>query len=314
MEINPNQPQNQTKVPPPPVPEVSVRTMQSDIKSISQGEVNPISEIVAPKAGPTPSEPSFVPEVANQMLVEDDGQKSRKGLWLIIALVVVVGLAALGYFVIYPLFGNQTVISPVTEAEPQPVVQPTPQVAAHTSAFSASITPVPSLTAAIDPLVREKIIETLTIQAAAVTGGITEIALQDAAGGQIAFPSYLAALLPDFLDGLSASQYAADDFTAYLYKDDAGVWPGYIITLNPEGSATLNQWLTNLEKTDLSAFFLNSPGVLSTFKTGTVKGIADRFATGSTVGASFSYAVTGTQLIINTSFEGLKQGLGLLGY
>jgi hypothetical protein len=226
---------------------------------------------------------------------------------------VVIALGAVGYFVVYPMMSTPTV-TPIVET-PEPVVEPTPvAVAQHTSAFSGALTPAIQVTLPLDTVSRETIIQGLTDQGAIVANGVTEIIFQDATGGQLAFPSFITALLPDFLDGQSADTYVADDFTAYIYKDANGIWPGYIISLKQDGLTTLSQWLMNLEKADLSALFVTDAGTLSTFKSGTVKGMSDRFATGKTTGSSLSYATTNTNLFIATSFEGLKASLELLGY
>lgn len=316
MEMNPNQPQSQTKVPPPPTPEVSVRTMQSDIKSISQGEVSPTPEIVSPRQSfDNRAAQSFTPELAGQMMSEEGAEpkKSRAGLWTLIIIIVVVALAAVGYFLIYPMM-SAPLATPVAEQTEQPTVPTTPTVAAHASAFGNSVNLVPSVTLKLETVNRETIIQGLTDQGALITDGLTEVILQDASGGQIPFPTYLAALLPSFLDGQSVGTYATDDFTAYLFKNKSGVWPGYIVPLRPEGGATLAQWLANFEKTDLSALFVTTPGTIGTFKDGTVMGVPDRFAPGTAAGASISYAATATDLHISASYDGLKTALSALGY
>ncbi|MDO8602154.1 MAG: hypothetical protein Q7R62_03490 [bacterium] len=314
MEINPNQPQSQTKVPPPPTPEVSVRTMQSDIKSIAQGEVSPTPEIVTQRQSFNNREPSFIPEATGTMMIEEgtEPRKSHRGLWTIITIVVIIALVAIGYFVIYPLM-SPPVVEPVAEAT-QPTPTPEPVLAPHSSAFSNSVVLIPQVILKLDTVSRENILQGLTDQSVLVSDGLTEVVLQDATGGQLSFSTFFAALLPNFLDGQSVSTYIENDFTAYIYKDKFGVWPGYITTLRPEGAATLGQWLASFEKADLSALFVTAPGTLDAFKDGTVKGVADRFATGATAGASISYAVTANNLHISTSFDGLKTALGALGY
>ncbi len=316
MEMNPNQPQSQTKVPPPPTPEVSVRTMQSDIKSISQGEVSPTPEIVAPRPSfDNRAAQSFIPETAGQMMSDEEmvPKKSHKGLWVMIIIVIVIALAAVGYFVVYPMM-SAPVVTPTAENTQQPIVAPAPPVATHMSAFGNSIPAVSTATLKLDAITRETIIQGLTDQGALLTDGLTEVVIQDATGGQVPFATYLTALLPAFLDGQSASTYATDDFTVYIFKNSSGIWPGYIIPLRPEGSATLAQWLANFEKTDLGALFVTAPGTIGAFKDGTVMGIGDRFAPGTTPGASMSYAATATDLHISTSFDGLKTALSALGY
>lgn len=313
MELNPNQPQTQTKVPPPPTPEVSVRTMQSDIRSISQGEVNPTPEVVSPRQAPSMDVQGLAPDIANQMLSEEEpAKKSHRGVWTLIIILIFIALAAVGFFVIYPMMSAPTVEPTPLAATPEPAI-PEPIKKLHTSAFGGAMNAIPAVSLNLATLNREEIIQGLTSQGSFVGEGLTEVVIENAEG-QVAFPQFLAALLPAFLDGSAAGTYTTDDFTAYLYKDKDGIWPGYIIPLKPEGTTTLNQWLANFEKTDLGALFVTLPGTLGAFKDGTVMGISDRFAPGTTPGASLSYAVTATDLHIATSFEGLKTALTALGY
>lgn len=316
MEMNPGQPQSQTKVPPPPTPEVSVRTMQSDMKSISQGEITPTPEIVAPKPSFDNRAQNFIPESVGPMMTDEEvaAPKSHRTLWAIIAVVIIIALGAVGYFVIFPMMSSP-VVEPIAEnTTPTPTPEPMPVLAAHTSAFAGSAIIIPQVTLQLGTVTREAIVQGMTDQGALVGEGLTEVVIQDQTGGQMPFATYLTALLPAFLDGQSVSSYAEADFTAYIFKDKAGVWPGYIVTLKPEGGATLSQWLASLEKADLGALFVTEAGGLGAFKDGTVKGVSDRFATGATPGASLSYAVTATNLHISTSYEGLKATLGALGY
>lgn len=313
MELNPSQPQAQTKVPPPPTPEVSVRTMQSDIRSISQGEVNPTPEVVSPKQTPSIDVQGLAPDIANQMLSEEEpAKKSHRGIWTLIIILIIIALGAVGFFVVYPMMSAPTVEPTPLAATPEPAA-PEPVLKEHSSAFSSSVSAISSVNLKLPAMSRESIIQGLTDQGSLVGEGLTEIVIENEEG-QVAFPQLLTTLLPAFLDGSAATTYVTDDFTAYVYKNKDGIWPGYIIPLKPEGTTTLNQWLANLEKTDLGALFVTLPGTLGAFKDGTVMGISDRFAPGTTPGASLSYAVTATDLHISTSYEGLKAALTALGY
>jgi len=289
--------------------------MQSDIKSISQGEVTPTPEIVSPRPSfDDRAAQNFIPDAAGPMLTDETPMpKSHRGLWAIIAIVVIIALAAVGYFVIYPMMSSP-VVEPIVENQPMTPVESAPVLAPHVSALSGSAILIPQVAVKLDTVSREAIVQALTDQGAFVGEGLTEVTFQDTTGGQMPLPTFLTALLPDFLDAQSITTYATDDFTAYIFKDKAGIWPGYIFNLKPEGGATLSQWLASLEKTNLGAFFVTEAGTLGAFKDGTVKGVNDRFATGAIAGASFSYAVTATNLHISTSYEGLKAALGALGY
>lgn len=83
--------QQHTNVPPPPAPEVLVRTMRSDIASVARGEVEPRPESVSK------IENSI--EEDSQIAVIKGGGKSKK----IILTVVLLLILALGCFVLYPM-------------------------------------------------------------------------------------------------------------------------------------------------------------------------------------------------------------------
>ena len=79
------QTQNQTRVPPPPAPEVMVRTLRSDSQSISQGEITPKPELVA--------------TVGDRAITETVGPaKKKQGLKIALILIAVLALVAIGYF------------------------------------------------------------------------------------------------------------------------------------------------------------------------------------------------------------------------
>ncbi len=314
MEPNgPFQPQANTQVPPPPTPEVGVRTMASDNQSVQQGAAMPEPQMVtAPVAAlETPLEGVEAPVA----------KSSKKALlWTLVTILVVVGLGLLGYFVIYPLFSASPVAEPVAEEAAESAL-PIPEEAVveipapvHASAFvvAAAATveaPLPAVTG-------EAIRAALTVQSDAMANGATnEIVFRASADNSLVNTAAIfTALLPDFLDAASASNFLSDDPTVSVYKNEQGSWPSLITELKAGFDTTLfAQWLSALEQNNLAGFFLTDPGALAAFKTGEVKGIADRYASGQN-GASFSYAIVNNNwLIIHTSFEGLKEALTLLG-
>jgi hypothetical protein len=307
--LNPQQPNQQ--VPPSLNPQTDVRTMQSDINQVVKPA--PASSVFDEK------DPVFTPETNNQMSnlgVVVDKPKSSKALWIIIALVVIIGLAALGYYVVYPMLAPQPVTqTPVTPAEPAtpetPVAPAGPVLATHTSAFVFEPAgKVPAQPTTLDLTSINGILKSVGDNAANET--LTEVLMSDEKG-QLAFAKYLTALLPSFPDAAQASTWMEDDFTAYVYKNNAGTWPGYIAKLKSGANLeTLAQWVALLETNDLTSFYVSNPGKLAPFKNGTYKTISDRYATGSN-GASFNYAIVNNYFVINTSFEGLKESLRLLG-
>ncbi len=309
--LSPQQPNQQ--VPPSLNPQPDVRTMQSDINQATRPM--PAASVFDEK------DPVFTPETNNQMSnlgVVVDKPKSGKLLWIIIILVVVIGLAALGYYVVYPIFNAQPAAqNPITTTPTQPTapeapIAPTaPTLAVHVSAFVFDPAgKVPAQPTTLDLPTINGILKSVGDNSA--NQSLTEIFMSDEKG-QLAFAKYLAALLPGFPDAAQASTWMEDDFTAYVFKDNAGTWPGYIVKLKSGANLeTLAQWVALLETNDLTGFYIANPGKLAPFKNGTYKTITDRYATGSN-GASFNYAIVNNYLVINTSYNGLKESLRLLG-
>ena len=106
-----------------------------------------------------------------------------------------------------------------------------------------------------------------------------------------------------------------DDFTAFLYYDESGVWPGYVARIKDgEDSLVIKTRLIEVESSfDLSAFYLGQPGTFKEFKDGTYNKMKTRYAVGGQSGASFNYTFFGTNtLVLSTSFNGLKAAISLI--
>lgn len=320
--MNPLEPQNGTKVPPPPTPEVAVRTMQSDNQSLEQGQITPQPQVVSPTN--FDASQSFAPETNNQLdgQVEPAQKKSHLILWVVIGIVGLVGLGLIGYFVIYPLIsGGDAVVAPIEEPIAQPTLPEAPaapvaetsDLLTHTSAFV--VAPAATVTVQIPEVTTAAIKAALVAQGDSLSNqALGEVVFSDAENAQLAFTDVLSALLPEFLDANQANTWLADDFTGFVYKEGTGVWPGYIVNLK-EGinNDTFAQWLASLEATNLSGLFVSDPGTLAAFKNGEVSGISDRYAAGQN-GASLGYAIVGgNKLLISTSFNGMKEAIRLLG-
>lgn len=322
---NPMQPQGGTQVPPPPGQDVGIRTMQSDNQSLQQGQITPQPQVINPANFPT--EANLTPETSNQLesgQVEDlsVAKKSKTWLWLALGVIVLIGLGLLGYFVIYPLLNPPApIVSPTDEppAEsslplpPEEGEAPAPETVVYESAFVVS--PNLSITAVLDSVSLQSIRSAYLAQAEQMSNqSLAEVELQDANRYPLAFSALVGALLPDFLDASQVQEWTEDAFTAFIYKDENGIWPGYVARIKADANTeTFAQWLDAFEQNDLSGLFVADPGALAEFKNGEVNGISDRYAAGQN-GASLGYAIVGQdKLLISTSFEGMKEALRLMG-
>lgn len=288
-------PENQQPTPPS---EVNIRTMESDIKA-------------------APAEVIQVPETTNQLpapgvvISEEVSKPRKKVLWAIVIALGAVAFGLVGYFVLYPFILPPKAIAPVAEEKEE---APLPIVKAHKSYFVKS----PAAVYRINLLDISLLNIAVALQDESTRvlppGSIKEVELLDEIDGQISLSSYLMQFGPPLV-GDEIDSWFEDDFTAYLYYDENGAWPGYLAKIK-EG-VNIDQlkagMARQLETGDLTVFYVTPPGVMGQFKDGKVNSYATRYSVGSRPGAAFNYGYFGDYLIISTSYNGLKAALSLLG-
>jgi len=82
----------------PPPPEITIRTMKSDLKSVASGEATPTPEKVTAKELEKISAGAV--KVVSETIGGEKPKPKRTVLVVIIIAVLVIGLAALAYFLI----------------------------------------------------------------------------------------------------------------------------------------------------------------------------------------------------------------------
>jgi hypothetical protein len=315
----------QNPVAPPPPPEIGLRTMQSDIKSVQAGEAAPSPEAVLP---PELESVMEKPETVNQMpgavVSPAGGRKPVKMVLLVLGIAVLAGgLGVFGYYVVYPLVFPAPTISPQPPqaAQPAPLAEApasVPVMAPHQTYFVNA----PAATAEI----KLESVDSDSITAALQTetldrlpdNSVKEVVMLDANGSQISSNSLFNALLGTTIDiPADKSEWLfEDDFTAFVYYDANGVWPGYIakakVPQPAEAATDVPGLLEQIENADLSLFYIQPAADFAEFKDGQYKTFATRYAVGP-AGASFNYGVFGDYAVISASFGGLKAAAALLG-
>ena len=286
----------QPSVPPPPQPEVSVRTMQSDIKSTQeQGGSAPVPEKVAP-VNFNGNAPAFQPTTDDVAVPPAGGNK--KWLWIIILLVLISGGAGAAYYFYFPSASQPIEEAPVSQQTPPQSSQPVSQSLKASNAITLD---------ALMQALRAEADKTLS------SGELKEVALVDETGGVVYFSNLLIITLPE-IEGGDFLKLIKDNFeeqfNAYLYYDENGVWPIYKAKLKSGAMAdivSLKSKLAGLEGQTVSSFYLDSTGIQSAFKDGQINGSATRYASFDKPGASFNYGLINDELIISTSYNGLKK-------
>jgi len=310
-----SQPVAPTSAPMPGGPTVSpaeTRTMSSDINS---------APTFTPQGMEDTAEPIFSPNAASQSsnggVLEPEIRTggSRVVWWMGGIIVGVIILALVGYFVVYPMLNSATPETPVDVPTGQGMDQ-TPTEIQHQSAFA--LKPASTVEVAIGDQIDDAVLAALLLREGGQTaaGSVTEVVFAKNDFSVMAFSEFMSVLAPSSNDATTLSGLFEEDFTLFLYRDNAGlIWPGYVGTLKADADPNkLDSWFKALEAGQLKELFLVDPGQFSVFKNGEAMGIPDRYAAGTTAGASFGYLANENKILIGTSFNGMKEAIRLMGW
>ncbi len=310
----------ESKTPAPSAPMVNIRSMSSDAQTLKE------SGGIAPKPQTIKLEtlednmPMLTPMTNNQL---PSGEVASSGhrvlnviLEVILVFVVAVVLGFVGYYFVYPMiFDDKLALAPVVvkPSVAPVVVSPKSEVAlTHKTLFTKPVSE--QATVSLSDLTAIDIIEALQTEArrVAVAGTLREINLQKG-GALIKFSQYLNALLPD-VSVTDIASVAEEDFTGFLYYDDKGIWPGYVVKIkNGANSTQIANWVTKFENADVSKLYVSDPGSMDSFKDGPYKNAPVRYVKFTKPGASLNYGIFGETLVIATSFNALKAAVAALG-
>lgn len=347
-----NRPEEKNEIPTPPPAKVNVRTMQSDIKSIQEdggqmpqpytAEISqPLKEetktpeeiaFQAPGLGSNipgytgPEEPIFeteasspLPQNKEKTSAEGSAKPPKKGsktFALILGIAILAAILGMGgYYLVTKFIKTKgvalapTVSAPSQEETIVPIPEKIPSQAAYVSLFSAPV------------LQEEKIISVLTLDniknalmAAAnanPVNNLKEVILRGENQSLVGFSKFIPVILPE-LKSEEIAGFFEENFTATVFSDLNGQWPGYVVKLKSaitidQGQAFVRQ---NLESSaNLKNIFLEEPGTAAAFKDGLAGGqtINTRYATFSKPGAAFNYGWANNNLVISASYAGLLE-------
>jgi len=326
---------NQSNVPPPPPPRITIRTLGSDIKSIVEGGGSgPVGEVVnvpapmkprMPEKTPDdvkinvpgyagPEERIFTPETLPTALgsapavqiVKEGKSKARLVITIAIIAIIAVGFGLGGYFFVYKRFFQQEA-PPVVNLPQATTTAETPNPAViHESFIQADKTQTATNISQITP----------EAVASGTLSVLKEAILNDEQGNPALFPKYLSGIITEFNE--SDLNYFEPDFTAFIYYDKDGAWPGYVARIKDDAPLVVVQPIIsriegfrtaeNPENSNLGKLFLENPGVpnVDGFKNGQVDGIPTRYLTFEKTGASLNYGWVGRYLVITTSYPAMQ--------
>lgn len=292
-----------------PTPNINPQPTEQDVRTMR-------ADLGTPVGLPTfdAEEPAFTPETTNQIPSVDQlvaqGGGSKKPLWLIGGVAGFIVLGLVGYFFVAPMFNKAPSTDTATPTGGKPTVTPiTPikPVAVHKTQFINP--PVATVTAVIQLTGPNDIKGVLASQGQMAKPGITEIIFLDRDGAPIESSKFLALFL-NTVPEKELTEIMDKDLTAFIYKDNMGVWPGYVLQMKQSPTSSTDE---SIEGSAIKNFFVVDPGTLAPFKNGIVNNLPDRYSPGTTPGASFGYVGTKNKLLISTSYAGMKEALRLMG-
>jgi len=316
----------QPKVPPPPPPPITVRTMGSDIKSMQSSGGTPVPQQVKPAElknfGSSADEPLFSPdkspEQASLSKQSGGGMEWVKIIaWTLGIIIVLGGLGFVGYQYVYPLFfsDDSVDVAPPPDTTSQP---PPPQTLVHSSFFITPATQSQSIT--ITELTPSGIQSALSaIPSSGATPSLDEVVISDG-NGQVSASDFVSSLVPA-LSQSDLSRNFEDDFTAFIYRDTNGDWPGYILKLQSDALLVDAQGVVENIETDVSSLsnlYLINPGspkdAAKAFINGQLSGTQTRYLPFTAPGAALNYGILQNYLLISTSYPGIQEAAKLLGF
>lgn len=317
------------RVAPPPL-EVKIRTLKSDLDLLAQE-----GGFVATEAG----QRLFV---SSQTLNKNNTLKNFKWLLIVILAAGLIGFGFLGYYVLYPLvFGedelptqnkklnnikdefsafNKKNDSPPSGQNQNLSFQQASTNFIHQSFFRKNVDEVLTLNIKRGPALSAEDLQTYgqrlsnLISSVNSTSTFFEIAIK--VDNQPMTAAQFSELLGSIIDINFLNENFNPDFTAFVYKDKNGFWPGYVFKLLPN-----KNWLflkdqpaiINIERSDkLNLLFLSPPGSESSrgFEDETILNQPFRVLNYKNQGAKFIYGwVVGGYFVLSTSRGGLEEAL-----
>ncbi len=312
-------------VPPPPAPDIGIRTMASDLSSLKATgglEAKPATFQPADFANTQVFHPSKAASASGSAAATTQSHRSRLSMIIAVSIAFIIVAGLVIYFFILPLVyptknntPTPTTTTTTTEQTPPTASAPvaTPQLT-HQTFFTTA----PTSTSAVN-LTTLTLGEIQTTFTAVLSGvqpkTLTEINL-NLNNSPVDATSFMAVAFPE-LDQTVIGANFGKDMTTFVYKDANGSWPGYIFKLKDPASFTnVSTAVKGIESSsNLQNLFLTSPGAAKGgFKDGlTVGATKARYITYTANGASINYVWFNNYLVVSTSFNGFKEALKLLG-
>jgi hypothetical protein len=144
-------------------------------------------------------------------------------------------------------------------------------------------------------------------------GTLQEVIFKDGSGNQVPFPNFMNAFAPTLtVDAIKG--WFEDDFTAFIFYDADGAWPGFVgrikTGVNMSDAETA---FAGIEGIDAARFYITTPAPFDPWKDGAVNNHPTRYTRGALAGAALNYGFANNYFVLSTSYNGIKSAFSLLG-
>lgn len=296
------------------------------------------------------NEPIFTPSEQTAGAGGANNESGKKGggfkiiIWITAIVAIAGGLGALGYFVVFPILFPTPKPIVIETPQPEPILPtpaptpiPSPEPATTTeptATTSPEIIPAPTSTpiteikphisffTASSAVSQEKTaselftLENIRLVASTTATGLNlnelkEIVFEKSSGSLLPASEFLANIMPE-LSSSSLKQFFEEDITYFIFKNDQGIWPGYVLKLNQIADMDIAKIaIASLETlVDFGRLFIQDPGAITQpFKDGKAGDLATRYQVYTQKGAALNYGWFKNYLIISASYTGLTETL-----
>jgi hypothetical protein len=319
----------QGAIPAAPAQDISIRTMESDMTAIKEGggvpkepeRFNP-SDLHTEKKTFDPETKEAVQadapaapdtKVDTEVPQEAKSDGSKKKVLLVIGAFTILCIA-IGYFFVAPLIftGEPTgeEIASENETPGENTVSETPSFI-HESFFAGGMDMAGTASVSAVSLGEVQ----ASVDALIASSGDAKDVFQEVTFRNNADPmsshDLLSVMLPS-VDRAIVESLFAEDFSAFIYYDEKGAWPGYVFALSEEAllssavqpRVVVREIMESASTDDIAHFFTASPGEpQAAFNNGSTFEDS-RYRTYSLPGASFNYGWDGYYLVLSTSYSG----------
>ncbi len=265
-------------------------------------------------------------------------KKSGGGLFKgILIAIIVIGLLAIGYFFVYPLFSaKDTNVS--TEVKTPEVQKPAEEInvpvvpPAEPATTTESVAPVvPVLTVEVHSSflkTRADLVFDAKLSAFTLNDLKTPIAFDTTSvplfkevvwktqdNKPLSFTQVASLIFPTFFTSEKVANFQ-DDFTLFAYSNSQGTWLGFIVKLKDGiDIGKMQDSMSALQKdTGLKNIFLSDPGTMGAWKDGKVRNKPTSLASFSLPGATLSYTWLDRYLLVSSNTGAAEEAGKRLGY